>query len=79
MVIVKQPIGSFIENGDIQILEAEIASEIDDQEELNVFGFLRVIEELFDMLEKFKLALRERVMSRIREEANFILQKSDQV
>ncbi len=79
MVIVKQPIGSLIENGDIQILEAEIASEIDDQEELNVFGFLRVIEELFDMLEKFKLALRERVMSRIREEANFILQKSDQV
>ena len=78
-MIVKQAVGSSVENGDIQISEAEIASEIDDQEELNVLGFLQVIEELFDMLEKFNLALRDRVMSRIREEAKLILQKSDQV
>ena len=75
----KQAIGSLVENGDIQMSEADIASEIDDQEELNVIGFLQVIEEVFDMLEKFNAALRERVMSRIREEAKLILQKSDQV
>ena len=78
-MMVKQAIGSLVENGDIQMSEADIASEIDDQEELNVIGFLQVIEELFDMLEKFNAALRERVMSRIREEAKLILQKSDQV
>ncbi len=79
MKIVRQEIGSSVENLEHQILEPETSSRIDQENGLKLLGFLQVIEELYQMLEDFNLALRDRVMSQIRRKAAFVLQKSDQV
>ncbi len=79
MKIVRQEIGSSVENLEYQILEPETSSGIDQGNGLKLLGFLQVIEELYQMLEDFNLALRDRVMSQIRRKAAFVLQKSDQV
>ena len=80
MVIVKQ--GIEVENLEHEILEPETSSETDKEEEENgmkVQGLLQSIEELYQMLEDFNVALRGRVMSIIRRKATLILQTSDQV
>ena len=83
MVIVKQGIESSVENSEHEILEPETTSVTDQEEEegngTKVQGLLQSIEELFQMLEDFNVALRGRVMSIIRRKATLILQMSDQV
>ncbi len=79
MKIVRQEIGSSVDNLEHQIFEPETSSAIDQGNGLKLLGFLQVIEELYQMLEDFNLALRDRVMSQIRRKAAFVLQKSDQV
>jgi hypothetical protein len=79
MEIVKLEIGSSVENLEHQILEQETTSGIDGEVGMKLQGLLQSIEDLYQMLEDFNLALRGRVMSVIRRKATPILQKSDQV